>query len=42
MVVCFLNKLFSSILVLSDKDKRAIYDIYGQKGLDADWQVHYK
>lgn len=26
--------------VLSDQDKRAIYDLYGQKGLDADWQVN--
>ena len=25
--------------VLSDQDKRSIYDIYGKKGLDAGWEV---
>ena len=33
------NQLQKAYEVLSDADKRAIYDIYGQKGLDADWQV---
>ena len=28
------------MLVLGDQDKRAIYDIYGQKGLDANWEVY--
>ena len=31
--------IFFSALVLGDQDKRAIYDIYGQKGLDANWEV---
>ena len=26
-------------LVLSNPEKRGIYDIYGQKGLDAGWEV---
>lgn len=25
--------------VLSQPEKRAIYDVYGKKGLEADWQV---
>ena len=34
-------KLMWFLLVLNDPDKRAIYDIYGQKGLDANWEVIY-
>lgn len=31
--------LFIFISVLSDTNKRYIYDVYGKTGLDADWQV---
>ncbi|XP_028393566.1 dnaJ homolog subfamily C member 11-like [Dendronephthya gigantea] len=33
------NELQIAYEVLNDPDKRAIYDIYGQKGLDANWEV---
>lgn len=35
------HRIYFSALVLGDQDKRAIYDIYGQKGLDANWEVYY-
>ncbi len=31
--------LFTSLSVLNDPSKRAIYDVYGEKGLEADWEV---
>ncbi|XP_046850162.1 dnaJ homolog subfamily C member 11-like [Xenia sp. Carnegie-2017] len=37
--VKFFNQLQKAYEVLSNEEKRAIYDMYGQKGLDADWQV---
>ena len=30
---------FKKCLVLSNPEKRGIYDVYGQKGLDAGWEV---
>ena len=30
---------FFSNVVLSSPEKRTIYDVYGQKGLDAGWEV---
>ena len=30
---------FFSNIVLSSPEKRTIYDVYGQKGLDAGWEV---
>ena len=34
---CF--AIFFSNIVLSSPEKRTIYDVYGQKGLDAGWEV---
>ena len=30
---------FHGFLVLSNPEVRSIYDVYGQKGLDAGWEV---
>ena len=30
---------FCGFLVLSNSETRSIYDVYGQKGLDAGWEV---
>ena len=30
---------FCGFLVLSNPETRSIYDVYGQKGLDAGWEV---
>ena len=31
--------IFRGFLVLSNPETRSIYDVYGQKGLDAGWEV---
>ena len=31
--------VFRAFLVLSNPETRSIYDVYGQKGLDAGWEV---
>lgn len=33
------TKIQEAYTVLSEPEKRAIYDVYGRKGLEADWQV---
>lgn len=34
-----ISPFYFFLLVLSEPEKRAIYDVYGKKGLEADWQI---